>query len=244
MPKDWEIISDSKEYEILHEGDFKPQTPEIEQKVDAIWQRALVKNPGSMHNSVVLAFRSAGVGRGKTTVRCIRAEYRYYYAGVCEPELGFGIEPVAVSGVIEVDSADGPAIVAARRGKTVNLYPGCLEFIPSGGIDEDSFRPDGKADYLSQFEREFSEESGLDVSAIKSIEPFAFIHDIRGKVYDICAVIRIESDADDLAARLSSDGEYSEYVAIPRNELEDYIRKHEREFVPTSLALAKTIKHG
>jgi len=241
MPKEWEVISEGGEFELRHEGDFAPPTEAAARAVDAVWRRAVRRNPGAMHNGLMLAFVCASVAAGKTVVRCIRTEYKYYFAGVHEPELGFALDPVAVSGVIEVETPGGPAVLAARRGKTVTLYPGRLEFIPSGGIDESALRPDGTADFISQFRKEFTEETGLPESVIRSVEPFAFIRDIPGKVYDVCAMIRIDADPDGLPARLASGGEYSGYTLIPRRGLASFLEARKREFVPTSLAVAKII---
>ena len=242
MSKNWEILSRSSEFELFWESDFQPPNVRMEERARAIWETAVRKNPGAYINGSMLAFHSVSVDQAKTVVRCIRTQYMYYFAQHRDPELDFGLRPVAVSGIVEIPSEYGPAFVIAKRGKTVTQYPGYLEFIPSGGIDGGSLADSGRADFISQLRKEFTEETGVSPDAIAAIEPFAFIHDTSGGVYDICALIRADCTGGDIKNGISKSGEYSDVAIVPRSEIESFAKKHKREFIPTSLAIIQALK--
>jgi hypothetical protein len=242
MGKSWEIISKSSQYEITWEGDFQPRDAGTDERARDIWDKAVRKNPESYTNGTFLAFRSANVDSKRTSIHCYRAQYMYYFAQSRETGLDLGLRPVGVSGIIEIRTKGGPSLVVAKRGKTVTQYPGMLEFIPSGGIDGNALLDGGRVDYVSQFRREFTEETGAAGEAIASIEPFAFIHDIQSNVYDICALIRADCKYDAIKEGISKSGEYSDVVFVPRREIESFIKMNKHEFVPTSPAIISAMK--
>ncbi|MFA6449532.1 MAG: hypothetical protein WCX65_08695 [bacterium] len=242
MSKSWEIISKSTPIELTWEGDFQPDTPRTEAKILYLWKQAIRKGSEAYTNGAFLSMISASVDSKKTAVRCIRAQYMYYFAQNREPAFNFHLRPVGVSGIIEIQTPDGPAIVVAKRGKTVTQYPGLLEFIPSGGIDGDALLEGGRVDFMSQFLREFAEETGADPASATSIEPFAFIHDIQSDVYDVCALIRADCAPDTIKLGVSKSGEYSDVVFVPSADIESFIEKNKHIFVPTSPAIIKAMK--
>ncbi len=236
MKTPWQIISSTSEYDILWDGEFEPE-PELQEEAESIWIKAVRKRP-ELTDDFLLTFNSAGISNNRTTVRCTKTSYRYYFAAHSAPGLFPPLEPMSVSGVIRVASPGGPAYLVARRSRKVTLYKNFLEFIPSGGIDGKAMSDGGAVDFIDQFKREFEEESGLDRAFITSIEPFALIKDIEGEVYDVCAVIDVSCGADDLFDALAANNEYSDFRLVSHDSLQQFIKDNRHVFVPTSMAIA------
>jgi len=113
--------------------------------------------------------------------------------------------------------------------------------VPSGGIDEISMLGDGRVDYIGQLRKELNEETGVNEDEIDSIRPFALIRDVSGGVFDICAVITLKNDPFSGSETGTLSSEYCDFIAIPRDEAPQFLKKNKNKFVPTSLAMFQAL---
>lgn len=195
------------------------------QKVDQIWHEAQSEIPG-LHNGQFLNF----VALEKDILLGEFIDYKFYYAQLKDDSLKetLLIQPIAISGITK--TAD--KVLVGQRSDSVTLYKNFYELVPSGGIDPDCL-VDDHIDLTGQFEKEFWEETGLSVTEIKEIKPFALIFDPFRNSYEICAEIHVHY----LAAKEEMDpsSEYSKLLWISKSEIYRFIQKH--KFVPFSLNL-------
>lgn len=241
MKRSWDIISTSSNFEVTLEGDFVQTDESKERRTKYLWEKAAKKRPDSFVNGYICSFVSASIEGNVTKVKVRRVRYMYYYTQHIDPKLNYQITPVGVSGVLEVPKDDGRAMIVAKRGNNVTQYSGYYEFVPSGGIDENYMAESGRIDFTGQLRTELKEETGLDESCVEEIKPIAFIKDIEGGVYDLCAVIKIKNDiTSDMAGLMRSD-EYCDFIAIKYEELDSFLKDKRGRFVPTSLAIANVL---
>ncbi|EKD42472.1 MAG: NUDIX hydrolase, partial [uncultured bacterium] len=163
-------------------------------------------------------------------------EYKTFLAEQKQPDLKLGITPIGVSGIIVLKEATNQYVFFARRAPHVTEYPGFLELVPSGSLDEGCVDASGIVYYQSQLLREFVEETGLPQEYVKDISGFALVLDTNHHVYDICCEISLEAKKEFILKEFSSD-EYNDPAFVAMNDLDHFIKSNCDSIVPTSLAL-------
>ncbi|MBF0589317.1 MAG: hypothetical protein HQL53_09320, partial [Magnetococcales bacterium] len=158
-----------------------------------------------------------------------------FLAGRLEPDRWPALNPVGVSGLMRLDQSADPPLVIARRSLHVTLYPGCWEFMPSGGLDGESMQPGGELDVQGQIRREFTEESGLAHRHLTQSRPFCFLFDPQDGVgiYDIGLLLQVQGvTPGEMESRIGS-GEYDQVVVRPLSEMRAFVLHQEGAVVPS-----------
>lgn len=204
-------------------------------QVNDIWTAA--QKTASLFNGKILCYVShSNEGETLRVVGKI-CEYKYFYAAFHHPELNLDIKPIGISGII-IDDAEN-TLLAKRQ--NVSEYPGCFELMPSGSISiTDETNISGNATHLlkRQFIEEFTEETGLSHTLIRSIEPCCMIFDENHGVYDLCATLYVEGQLEQSLGQINSE-EYSTIQLVPKSEL--YDAKAQEKMAPTSVVLLHNV---
>lgn len=179
---------------------------EIEELVDAIWQKESQKS--NLFNGCILAVEKYNISLKQLCIEAKTVEYKKFLANHLNPSLELHIKPIAVSGIL-IDN-EGQTLIAQRG--AVTEYPNLWELAPAGSIDA----PDeegGVIDFYTQIKKELHEETGIEEAYIDTITPFALIYDTAHQVYDICLELRINTPLIQILNRNSK--EYQDFEIIP-----------------------------
>jgi hypothetical protein len=158
--------------------------PEINKKINSIWDIESKKRDGFIFNKKILSAVTI-------TDRCIYAkitEYRNFIAQKICPELfeTLQVKPIAVSGILKCP--DG--LLFGLRASSLTQDPGLWELLPSGGIDpESSIDTFPDVDHIAQLLIELQEEVGLTANNISHISPLYFVNDSKSHVIDIVSLL-------------------------------------------------------
>lgn len=218
---------------MVEEGGVKYQ--KFADEVNGIWEEARSETGNELHNSKILVFDDL-VKDDILIVRGEFIEYKYYLAKFRKPEIGYVIEPVGVSGLVEIEYSDERYVLFGRRSEQLTQYTNHYELVPSGSIDIELLSEDGTVDYEGALRREFEEETGVNVDFITSLTTLGLIYDDNSGVYDVCSVIHLNCDLEVVLEGVRNSFEYVEPEFIAVSELVNFIGSVEL-IVPTSLSL-------
>jgi hypothetical protein len=220
-------IERSSDIEIsISEGHFPELADEEDRRIETIWQSALKKR--SLTDENVLYYQSHISLDNKIVVRAFWGSYRFFFARQMDPSLNTPFVPLAVSGICV--NVDDQVLIGRRR--NVVEYRGCLEFVPSGGINGPSAGV-VTLDYRNQLKEEFVQETELDSSSISFVKPLGLVKDFKNQVVDICCFIQVKTSSSEV---LQNTFEYEELSWIEQSAVES------ETFVPTSIALLNLFK--
>jgi hypothetical protein len=130
-----------------------------------------------------------------------------------------------------------------RRGTQVTQYPGYLESVPSGTLDERALagRPAATGTELDPVVcllAELAEEAGIDEAAVTEVQPLGVFLDVDENTVDLGYLLRLRVSVSDLGSVLgrgSSPLEYEELQAFSESEVDRLMAGS--AVVPTSKAL-------
>ena len=205
--------------------------PEVEQKINEVWEAEKTKREGKIFNGQVLSF--VHFERGILEARV--TDYRTYLAQVRLPNLydQLKIRILAVSGLV----AFGTDIIFGKRAAHVTQDAGMWELAPSGGLATDAVE--------EQFFEELNEELGLQRSMVASLRPFLFVEDTQSHVIDIGIDVKLCGSRSEInrALKRRSD-EYSEISWVKTSEMNQFCSSERQRggIVQTSLELLKAKK--
>ena len=215
-------IEHSSDIEIsISEGHFPEIADEENQRIETIWQSALKQR--SLTDERVLFYQSHISLENKLVVSAFWGSYRFFFARQIDPSLDTPFIPLAVSGICV--NGDDQVLIGRRR--NVVEYRGCLEFVPSGGINSTSAGV-ATLDYRYQLQEEFVQETELDISRISFMKPLGLVKDYKNNVVDICCLIQVNTSSIDV---LQNTLEYEDLAWIEQSAVKS------ETFVPTSIAL-------
>lgn len=220
-------IERSSNIEISIGEGYRPETSDANiRQIESIWQDALKEK--SLADESVLYYQSHVSIGNNLVVNAFWGSYRFFFARQIDPLLDIPYVPLAVSGICLNDN--GQILIGRRR--NVLEYRNCLEFVPSGGINETSA---GGAilDYRNQLKEEFVEETGLNIGSIRVVKPLGLVKDFKNQVVDICCLIQVDTSSSEV---LQNTLEYEELSWIDRSAVDS------ETFVPTSIALLNLFK--
>ena len=210
-----------------------PVDADVQQRIDALWRAELEAHPSRFDGRLLVL-----VDRDGERLSGRFVPYRYFLAQQRDPELArrLSLVPIGVSGLLLC--AD--VVAFARRAADVTQYPGYLELMPSGGINDGHLKEDGSVDYRRQLMEELVEEAGVDPRSVRRIDPLAIVRNYDDGDLDVGAVIELEPAARGaVEERLARPGEYRELRWTPRQELGAFVREQAQSLVPTSIALVE-----
>lgn len=181
------------------------------------------------------AARAAGLVLSDEVLLCVESiagnvivvrpvSYRTYFEARSRTPERF--KPLAVSGYIE----ENGRLLVGRRPGAVTQYPGRIEAIPSGSIDDAP--SDGRVDPEAALLKELEEEAGLATSVAEVGEPL-LIRDWKEHTFDLCYRLRLSVPIDEALARAKQVGHYQD----PRCARLSELTAQSRDLVPTTLAI-------
>jgi hypothetical protein len=234
---------------ILTEGDFLVRAvtaPELAEsiarrhtEIDEIWKTGVAESEGRLFNGRLFHFLSANPKRNVVEIQGFFLDYKTFWANRREPSLGLAIRPVGVSGLTL--TRDG-WIMLAKRSASVTQYPGRLELLPSGGIDDAHLKDGGVVDHHAALLQELAEEAGVASCLCDFVQDLSLIEDDDDPVVDLCSVIALTIDRQTVASGFPRSAEYEEPLFMRPRELADFAARSKPVMVPTTLALLQNIR--
>lgn len=212
--------------------------PDIEARVDEIWQREKELRSHDLHNGRLFSVDH----RDARTIVGWMSEYRYFLAQRREPSLhaALKIKPLAVTGILSCP--DG--VLFGRRSARSEMDAGCWELVPSGGVDDAAVGPDGQVSLERCILTELEEETGIAASEL-SAHPraVALVEDPQSHVTDIGIMLSIASPAAQIRHCFAALGnrEYSELEIVAPTELRVFRRNRAGSLGAVSAALLNAL---
>jgi hypothetical protein len=193
--------------------------------IEKIWQEQKSLRGDALFNGQLLSFvkyeQDCLVGRF--------VEYKHYIAQYINSSLRpvLHIEPVTINGLT---IASGKLLIG-KRSSLVTNYPGRLELVPSGVID-DKYLVNSQIDYVSQALNELAEEADLTKKDVENVSAFSLVHDHGAGNYEICVLVSVKQSAIEKLPEQTS--EYEMLAWWCRDEVLQAI-SDQQDFVPLSL---------
>lgn len=212
--------------------------PDIEARVDEIWQREKEMRPRELYNGRLFSIDHCNA---KTIVGWI-SEYRYFLAQRREPSLhtALKIKPLAVTGVLFCP--DG--VLFGRRSDRSEMEAGCWELAPSGGVDDAAVGPTGQVSLERCILIELEEETGVRASELSAhSRAVALVEDPQSHVTDVVIMLSTTSSADQIQHRFAAleNPEYSELEIVAPAEMQVFRRNRADSLGAVSAALLDTL---
>ena len=208
--------------------------PDIEARVDEIWQREKQRRSHELYNGRLFSIDHCDAG---TIVGWI-SEYRYFIAQQREPSLhaALKIKPLAVTGILSCP--DG--ILFGRRSDRSEMDAGCWELVPSGGVDNAVVGPTGQISLERCILIELEEEIGIGASELSArSRAVALVEDPRSHVTDVGIMLATTSSAAQIQRRFAAleNREYSELEIVAPAEVRAFRRNRAGSLGAVSAAL-------
>jgi predicted NUDIX family phosphoesterase len=127
----------------------------------------------------------------------------------------------------------------AKRSKNNTEYPDHFELVPSGNLDSSVKNEHGEINYKNKLLEELEEETGISKDNVKDVFEIGVVKDNKNLVYDICCLIKINSNKEIIKKQIKKTTEYSNLQFIKIKEFEKRKFSKKDKFVPTSLGIMK-----
>jgi hypothetical protein len=208
--------------------------PDIEARVDEIWQREKELRSHDLHNGRLF---SVDYCDAKTIVGWL-SEYRYFLAQRREPSLhaALRIKPLAVTGILSC--SDG--VLFGRRSGRSEMDAGCWELVPSGGVDDAAVGSAGQVSLERCILIELEEETGIGASEL-SAHPraVALVENPQSHVTDVGIMLATGSSAAQIQHRFAAleNREYSELEIVAPADVRAFRRNRADSLGAVSAAL-------
>ncbi len=208
--------------------------PDIEARVDEIWQREKELRSHDLHNGRLF---SVDYCDGRTIVGWI-SEYRYFLAQRREPSLhaALKIKPLAVTGILSCP--DG--VLFGQRSARSEMDAGCWELVPSGGVDDAAVGPAGQVSLERCILIELEEETGMEAFQLSArSRAVALVEDPQSHVIDVGITLATASSAAQIQRRFAAleNREYSELEIVAPAQLRAFRRDRADQLGAVSAAL-------
>lgn len=225
----------SVDLEVVCLGEAPALSPDLAQRVDAIWDRAVARRQETLFDGHLLSLEEWTPQR--LTVR--RAPYRLFWAGRQEPTLrsALGIRPLAVSGLVWSHGH----LIWGRRGDRVTQEAGRWELAPSGGLDGQGASLGNGVDFGAQLWTEAHEELGIQAGELSHPRPLVLVEDVASQVWDLGLECVCCLTPDQVLIRHQSQGssEYQRLDLVPARALPAFLAAKRDELVEVSVALCQ-----
>jgi len=212
--------------------------------IDDIWASEYERSGGRLFNGSVFVYSSHEITKSGVSIKGFFSEYKLFLAGIKRPDLGYRLIPVGVSGIVICRENDGAYALFAKRAETTSMYQGYYELVPAGTIDQNALHTDKTIDYKAKLLEELEEEIGGDFrkDSIESIEDLAFVLDVKENVYDVCCVITIIGQMENIERNMRSSDEYCCAEFVPVDKLAGFVAENSDRMIPTSPAIIEAFK--
>ncbi|MCW2249530.1 hypothetical protein M2352_005213 [Azospirillum fermentarium] len=214
-----------------------PRQPEIEARIEAIWQQEMERRHGKLFNGQLFSITGpdveAQVAEGRLTGRFV--EYRDFLAQLRDPSLfpWLSIRPLAVTGITHTPEG----LLFGQRTKSVSQGADQWELVPAGGFSPHAREPSGDGLSLRrQVLEELSEEVNLGPETVASETPLLVLADDESHVHDIFIELALDLSVEDVEAAFArrSHDEYANLAVVPLARLEAFLDEPGRILVPSS----------
>ena len=148
-----------------------------------------------------------------------------------------GVRAVGVSAITIIDNGGEDYALAARRAENMTQYPGLIELVPSGTLDKSCADDEGVVRAEAKAIEELHEEADVSFARIETARAFAFTYDALDDNYDVCCVIRVDAQAQDLRHGIHRRAEYDNPQLVRVADLKDWAEDSGDQLMPVSRAL-------
>jgi hypothetical protein len=193
-----------------------PLDPFLQEQVDGHWAKALIERPGLVDGQLFSVYEMSARG---FTGRFV--PYRRLVASLADGELAAKLEvaPLAITG--RTVSSDGCAVLGTRTPASLQ-EPGRLEFVPSGGVDEQARVGADHVDPTLTVYEELREELGVDRTFVVALVPRVVAIDEAVHVHDLVFDVHLDLTAAEISGRhrASTANEHDPLEFVPLHALE------------------------
>jgi hypothetical protein len=206
--------------QVIDSGQPAPAlAPDLEEKVESIWQEACAQNASRLFNGQIFSLdepvSNPPVGRF--------IEYRRFYAQFRQPELFPELQVRALSVCAVAATKEG--VIWGQRGPGSAQKPGCWELIPCGAVDPASRTPEKRLDLRTQILCELSEEIGLRSEQLTEVIPIAFFTDTTHHIHFCAFKLLTDLSAKEVIDTFERGGprEHNRLRIVPNAELDRFM---------------------
>jgi|GEM_PF-2218761 len=195
-------------------------------EVDRIWEMAISAEGARLFDGKALFVASIEENR----IDLFSFPYRFLYAQSQSTELkqAIDLKPIAVCGACLSEGF----VLVGKRANTVTQYPGFLELVPSGGLENLG----ETLDYKSRLIEELEEETTIKKESILRIDTIGICFDQKESTYDICCTIMLPAGF----SRQPISSPTDEYTQLSWQNPGALLKQ--RSVVPTSLSIIDQLK--
>lgn len=206
-----------------------------------IWKKEKERLGDTLFDGEITCYNGIEYLNNKIIVKANITRYRYLVARDKMPELNINIVPMGVSGACIIKEGNKEYVIFAKRAENMFLAPGQLELVPSGVIDTRCKNTDNSYDYRENLIHEFEEEVKLQSSVIEKITGWYIIRDEIVNSCDICGLMYLSCDKNEILEALKKSDEYDSAIIIEKNEIQDFIKDNEDKMIRTTYYFAKKL---
>jgi len=239
-----------KESEIIHKGNLilKNTSPkkidnDTLKKISKIWKSEFKKNNERLFNDKVLSFDRIFKNNNATIVEGSYVDYKTVLVDRKEPKLNLKINQIGVSGMTLIQENNNLNVLFSIRSSIITEYPGFIELVPSGNLDQSVLEDDGTINYKSKLIEEFEEETGLNRSSINKVSTLGLVRDNINHVYDVCCLLILNTSSEELTSSFEKVSEYKVPQLVNVKDLKKFSTNNSNKIVPTSKAIIECYFH-
>jgi len=235
-----------KESEIIHKGNLiLKNTPrknidnDTLKKISKIWESELKKNNKKLFDGKAFSLVKITPYSNYFEVEGEFIDYKTILTDRKYPALNLEINQIGVSGLTIIKEKNDSFVLFSIRNKSTTEYPGYLELVPSGNLDESVLQKDEIIDYKSKIIQEFEEETGLDKKFLHVVSTIGLVRDNINRVYDVVCLLELSNKINELRTSFKKVSEYKQPLFIKVENLEDFLVENSKKIVPTTKAIIK-----
>lgn len=214
----------------------KISTPQ-KKKIEAVWIKQQKNRKKKLFNSKVLSLKSIRQNKKQIFIAANFVDYKYIITDRIEPSIELKLKQIGTSGLILINDRKNKYTLLAKRSKNNTEYPGYFELVPSGNLDYFSKQNNLHLDYKSKLLEELEEEIGIDRNQVEKVFEICVINDKINSVYDVCCIIKLSVNKLAVMKNIRKTAEYTEPKFIKIEDIPEFITKHNKNIVPTTLGL-------
>ncbi|GBQ67447.1 phosphohydrolase [Ameyamaea chiangmaiensis NBRC 103196] len=202
---DWPVYSLAHDVRVeVGRRDAPPLAPEVEARVDALWDAARDARPTLFNGRV---FSADAIAPDLITGHW--TEFRRVFAQMRDPGLvgALNLRPLAVVGVLQAPEG----IVVGQRAADAIYQPGRWQACPAGSVE--SRDGDDTVDLHAQLLAEADEELGLDATAVRVGRPLVGVEHPGTRIVDLAFMLHTALPIPEIEARWKARAN-REYAAL------------------------------
>ncbi len=208
-------------------------------QINTVWKNEQRNRNVKLFNSRVLNLKSIKKESKKISINANFVDYKNIITDRIDPVINLNYRQIGISGLITIIDNGEIFTLLAKRSKNNTEYPEHFEFVPSGNLDASIKNEHGEINYKNKLLEELEEETGISKDNVKDVFEIGVVKDNKNLVYDICCLIKINSNKEIIKKQIKKTTEYSNLQFIKIKEFEKRKFNKKDKFVPTSLGIMK-----